>query len=240
MCGRFSIATDVTHLETRFNASFHINDAEDVNPVPNYNVAPTQFVPVLRGDDRSHFTMMNWGLIPSWSKSYPTGNQLINARIETLHEKPSFRNLIHNGRCIIPMDGFYEWKKVGKDKVPYRIMTSDQTLFGVAGLCTEWVNPSDNSLIKSFTMITLPANEFMSSIHTRMPAILTPHQEKLWLDTGLQSKDAIEILSPYPSELLNLCRVSNKVNSVYERSKDIIDPLNQKDSDTNATQLSLF
>jgi putative SOS response-associated peptidase YedK len=237
MCGRSSLTKVEKEIEQRFNATFYSDELERYNPIPNFNVAPTHMMPAITQDEPTVLQLYRWGLIPSWAQDTKVGAMMINARIETLTEKPAFRNLISTHRCILPLDGFYEWQRQGKDKIPHRIITTDQEIFSVAGLWDRWRDPQTGKDIHSFTLITLPSNEMMTAIHDRMPAILTPENERLWIDTDLQGKEAMEVLVPYPSDKMSMYVVSNKVNSVRETGADLIEPY---DSGHKPQQLSLF
>lgn len=240
MCGRFSLTQPKEKLEKRFNSIYYIDDIEKYHPIPNYNVAPTHMIPIITGNDCLHFQLSRWGLIPHWSKDVRIGAKMINARRETLLEKPSFMNLLKSKRCIIPMDGFYEWKKNSGIKVPFRIKISNQEIFSVAGLWDTWHSTDNNEIINSCTIITLPANEFMSSIHERMPAILMKENENLWLDEEILPSEALNMVAPYSSDLMECYQVSSKINSVYENSEDLIEPLEENGLNDNGKQLSLF
>ncbi len=225
MCGRSSLTKTEKELEERFKATFYSDDLERYNPLPNYNVAPTNMQPVIINKDIQHINIYRWGLIPSWAKDEKVGYNMINARVESLLEKPAFKNILKQKRCIVPMDGFYEWKKMGKDKQPYRIFTKDKEIFGVAGLYDSWTNPMGTT-INSYTIITLEANEFMQSLHGRMPAILNDEAEKMWLDDSLSSADLLSLLIKYESDKMDSYAVSTKVGNVKERGKELIEKVN--------------
>ncbi|MCB0648557.1 MAG: SOS response-associated peptidase [Saprospiraceae bacterium] len=224
MCGRSSLTKTEKELEERFNATFYSEDLERYNPLPNYNVAPTHYMPVITNKDPIHFNVYRWGLIPFWAKDEKIGSSMINARIETIQEKATYKNTFQHKRCLVPMDGFYEWKKDGKQKVPFRIITKDQEVFSVAGMWEHWRNPSGLD-IYTYTVITLPANEKMSELHDRMPAILHKEHESLWINEDMTREDALSLLQPYPSDLIDFYEVSNKVNSVRENEVSLIKPV---------------
>lgn len=221
MCGRGSLTKIEKELEDRFQATFYSEDIEQYNPLPNYNVAPTQFHPVITNQDPHRLQLFKWGLIPSWAKEQKIGSQLINARIETITSKPAFRNAIRKQRCIVPFDGFYEWKKSGKNKIPFRITRPDQKLFAIAGIWDSWKDENGN-MVHSFSLITQEPNLFMSSIHNRMPAILLPEQESLWLDNEIPVDDLLKMISPPSEDYLKAYKVSTKVNSVRNNSIDLL------------------
>ncbi|KXK36374.1 MAG: SOS response-associated peptidase [Saprospiraceae bacterium] len=243
MCGRSSLTKTEKDLEARFGVDFYSEDLERYNPIPNYNVAPTHIMPAIISGSR-HFYMLRWGLVPFWAKDLTIGNKLINARVESIMDKPSFRHLVQSKRCIIPMDGYYEWKKSGKQKVPYRITTKDQAIFGVAGLWDQWHNSDRGAVINSYTVITIPANEALCPIHERMPAILSRVNEQHWLDISIKPKDAMQLLSPYPSDLMHYYQVSDKVNNVRINEPSLIEKVKGEtqpgDQDNDGQQLFLF
>jgi putative SOS response-associated peptidase YedK len=188
--------------------------------VPRYNIAPTQQVPIVRvtaGSPHRSLSLARWGLIPSWAKDPSIGNRLINARSETVAEKPSFRSAFKRQRCLVAADGYYEWKKTGAAKQPYHIRLQDGQVFGFAGLWESWSGPRDAPLeqpLETCTIITTAANDFTRQIHDRMPVILRPDDYELWLDPELQE----------PAPLLPLLRalesdemVANPVSTFVNR-----------------------
>ena len=226
MCGRSSLTKTEKELEDRFQATFYSDGLAQYNPLPNYNVAPSHFMPVITNTDRLHFQAYRWGLIPFWAKDIKIGYKMINARIETLMEKSTFKMAVAQRRCLVPADGFYEWKKV-KDvngkivKQPYRITTTDQEVFAMAGLWDRWTAP-DGQQVFSFTVITQTPNEVLKDIHNRMPAILTPDQEKLWLSDDIPPQDLIDMIAPYPDDAMQAVPVSSKVNNVRNNDPSLL------------------
>ncbi len=223
MCGRFTLTVELNALRRRFLAS-----AEDVSlHRPRFNIAPTQNLPVIRQEgEESKIREMRWGLIPRWAKETSIGQRMINARSETLTEKPSFRPLLHRRRCLVPADGYYEWSKTetGK-KQPYRIIVGDGELFAFAGLWDRWVSP-EGKTVESFTIITTRANEKLSRIHHRMPVILPRSAEDLWLDPAVKEPDFLrQLLVPYPDESVRFYPVSTLVNSPRNDTEACIRPL---------------
>lgn len=221
MCGRSSLTKTEKEIEARFNATFYSDELERYNPLPNYNVAPTHMHPVITNTDPLKIHLYKWGLIPFWAKEAKIGYSMINARSETILEKPAFKNAFKSRRCLIPLDSFYEWKRDGGDKIPFRIQTTDQEIFSVAGLWEMWKSPEGNDVF-SFTIITLPANEFMQKIHDRMPAILTKETEKLWIDDDFPTNDLQGLLTPYPDENMKAYQVSSEVNNVRNNYPELI------------------
>ena len=220
MCGRASLSKNEKELEKRFEATFYSEDLQQL-PFPNYNIAPSHLHPIITNEHTDHFQICKWGLIPFWAKTAAIGNKMINARIETILEKPAFKNAAQKRRCLVPFDGFYEWKKVGSNKIPYRIHLKDDGLFAVAGLWERW-NDATGKTIYSFTVITQPPNELLSNIHDRMPAILLPEHEKDWLDINLPAADAIQLIHPYPSDQLHAYTVSRRIGKVTENDPELL------------------
>ena len=222
MCGRSSLTKTEKELEERFNSSFYSDDLERYNPLPNFNVAPTHMHPVITNADPEHLLYYRWGLVPFWAKDIKIGYKMINARIETLLEKATFKNLVKKKRCIVPFDGFYEWKKTDKGKIPFRIITKNTEIFTIAGLWERWRDPKGDD-VYTFTLITQEPNEIVKKIHNRMPAILLPEQEKLWLDEEIPTQELLEMIKPYPEELMEAYTVSTKVNNVRENDPSLIE-----------------
>lgn len=222
MCGRSSLTKTEKEIERRFQATFYSDELERYNPLPNYNVAPTQYHPVIINKDPGHIHLFKWGLIPFWAKDAKIGFSMINARSETLLEKPAFKNAVKSKRCIIPLDGFYEWKSIDGKKIPYRIQTKDNEIFTVAGLWDEWHDAGGHSVF-TFTIITVDSNDYLNSLHDRMPAILSPEEEKQWISNDIPISDLLNLLNPYPSELTLAYRVSTEVNNVRNNFKELIE-----------------
>jgi len=193
-------------------------------------------MPVIAHMDRDHFLPMRWGLIPFWAKDIKVGYKMINARVETLLEKNAFKSAVSSRRCIVPADGFYEWKKTSRGKQAYYIKTKDQEIFSMAGLWEKWQSP-DGVEIQSFTVITQASNSLMEDIHDRMPAILTNAQEELWLSDDLNPQQLISVIQPYPSELMEAIPVSDKVNNVRNNDHSLIEEVKL---DEESGQMSLF
>ena len=210
MCGRFTLAPDAAELEGEFEGvEFPAQFA------PRYNIAPSQPVLVIANDRRSAADFFVWGLIPSWAKDPSIGNRLINARGETLAEKPAFRASFKHKRCLILADGFYEWKSTpgSKLKVPHYIRMADGRPFGFAGLWSEW-RSGDGSEVRSCTIVTTEPNELMASIHNRMPVILSPDAYAQWIDPAVRTPESLgAFIKPYPAEEMAAYPVSTLVNN---------------------------
>ena len=218
MCGRFSFSPLAKIIEDRFDIK--VNKS---NYKPRYNCAPSQDLAVVSNASPDQMSYYKWGLIPFWAKDHIIGNKLINAKGETIEEKASFKNSFKRKRCMVLSDGFYEWKKVSaKEKIPYRITMKDQSLFSMAGLWDSWKSP-DGDIINSFTIITTTPNRLMKNIHTRMPIILSPDNEKKWLindDPGFLKS----LLIPYPFENMDAFPVSKLVNSPANDTPAVMEP----------------
>ena len=210
MCGRFTLTIDPAELQDAFGEfSFPPQFA------PRFNIAPSQPVLAIPNDGSMKADFFVWGLVPSWAKDANIGNRLINARAETLAEKPAFRGSYKYKRCLVLADGFYEWKSEPgtKTKTPYFIHLKSQQAFAFAGLWDEWSSP-DGSQVKSCTIITTAPNQFMANIHNRMPVILSPEAYAQWLDPAVRTPDSLaSLLQPYPAEEMTAHAVSTLVNN---------------------------
>lgn len=229
MCGRGSLTKQEKELEERFDSQFYSEDLERYNPLPNFNIAPTQVLPIITQEDPGHFLPARWGLVPSWSKDAKIGSKMINARVEGLGEKSFFKSALLHRRCLVPMDGFYEWcKEEEKIKLPYRIGIKNFKLFSMAGIYDYWKDEKGNRMI-SFSIITLPANAFVSRFHERMPAILLQEEESHWIDSGSYTVEQLtQGIKPYPDEDMEAYRVSTRVNSVKNNDESLILPLSKE------------
>jgi putative SOS response-associated peptidase YedK len=214
MCGRFRLARSKELLEEAFGA---VDGSVPVEWSPRYNVAPGQPIVAVRQDAARpvrELVPLRWGLIPSWAKESSIGYKMINARAETAAEKPAFRDAMKRRRCLIPADGFYEWKKEGKQKLPYCFTLSDDEIFAFAGLWERWRSPAGEP-VESCTILTTEPNELAREIHDRMPVILPPDAYELWLDPGFARVDELKaMLQPYPARVMRRFRVSDRVNQV--------------------------
>ena len=260
MCGRFTISKTEQELEKRFGANFYSRVLE-----ARYNIAPTRNSPVITSEEPGTFQFFRWGLIPFWAKDQSIGLKMINARIETVQEKPAFRQAWLKRRCLVVADSWYEWIPQGKRKQPYRILRKDREAFAFAGLWESW-NPAGkgrasdpgrdeardpgrdqgrdavqgrdatsnpgigqgrdpDQTLHSFTIITQPALPAISHIHDRMPAILLPGNERLWLDHNLPEQDITQLLLPYPEEELSFYPVSDAVNNARNEDPGLLEPV---------------
>jgi putative SOS response-associated peptidase YedK len=206
MCGRFTFQPT-----EEFYERFQIINRLD-NLVPRYNIAPGQMVPVVISQSPNQVVLMRWGLIPHWAKDSKTAYKMINARVETLAQKPAFRSLLAANRCLVPASGFYEWKQEGKDKTPHYIHPRRGVFFAFAGLYDVWIRPDGEELF-TFTIITKDADDFMAHLHNRMPVILERDLEDDWLDKEITSaRQATDILERSVGIALDAYPVSRMVN----------------------------
>lgn len=224
MCGRFTLAVDPAELQDAFP---WVSIPGSQHLTPRYNVAPTQPVAVVANDGRNTLDFFLWGLIPSWAKDPEIGSRMINARAETLAEKPSFRAAFRRRRCLILADGFYEWKlsPEGKSKIPMRITLVTGKPFALAGLWELW-NAPDGSRINSCTIITTEPNSLMAHIHNRMPVILPETDYGQWLDPAEQRPKTLQpLLRPYDPALMKAYPVSRLVNKPDNDTPACIQPV---------------
>jgi len=221
MCGRFTLTVNPADLQDTFsNYSFPKKFA------PRFNIAPSQPVLAIPNDDKFTADFFLWGLIPMWAKDPTIGSRLINARGETLAEKPSFRGSYRHKRCLILADGFYEWKTFGqkKSKTPYFIHMKDRQAFAIAGLWDSWASP-DSSSIKTCTIITTAPNELMEMIHERMPVILHPRDYAKWLDPAPQTPESLQLLiKPFEADAMSAYPVSTLVNKATNDTPEMVVP----------------
>lgn len=221
MCGRFTLTVNPADLQDTFsNYNFPTRFA------PRFNIAPSQPVLAIPNDEKYTADFFVWGLIPMWAKDPTIGSRLINARGETLAEKPSFRGSYRHKRCIILADGFYEWKTFGdrKNKTPYYIHMQDRQPFGIAGLWDSWESP-DGSSIKTCTIITTTPNELMEKIHDRMPVILHSRDYAKWLDAAPQTPESLQpLIKPFSADAMSAYPVSTLVNKPANDMPELVVP----------------
>lgn len=237
MCGRFTLHANLGEIEQRFAVQERLFDFPQ-----RYNVAPAQPIAVVTqnayGDGAKLLELYRWGLVPSWAKDESIGNKLINARAETLAEKPSFKSALRRKRCLIPADGFYEWKTDGKIKKPHHIRFRDGRLFAFAGLWDEWNGPGDAPL-RTCTIITSDPNPLLRTLHHRMAVILDPEDEEAWLDPTLTVPEALALLKVHPEAEMEAFPVGKQVGNVAFDSPQCIEPLVDDDEPSDG-QLSLL
>jgi putative SOS response-associated peptidase YedK len=225
MCGRYALAQEHEALRIRFG--FIDDPSSPFRHTPRYNIAPTQISPVVTQGKNRELQIMRWGFVPHWAKDSSIGNKLINARSETVSEKPSFRDSFREKRCLVPSTGFFEWKKQpgSRSKQPMLIRITDREIFAFAGLWSVWNDPPTGKELHTFTILTTEPNDFMKPIHNRMPVILRPEAEESWVDPSSDPADLEKLFSSYPSELMDAYNVSNVVNSPGNDTPECIAPL---------------
>ena len=229
MCGRYTLLTDPQRLRERF-------DAEPDRPLAKrYNCAPGQELPIITGDEPNRLQFFTWGLTPSWADEE---QGLINARSETLRQKRSFAAAYESRRCLVPVDGFYEWADRGDGKRPYRVAFEDDRPFAVAGLWERWEEPTrqtglaefgsgganeESSTLETFTIITTEPNDLIADLHHRMAVMLPPEREAEWLHGD--PDEVVDLLEPYPDNELHAYRVSERVNSPANDEPSLVEPV---------------
>jgi putative SOS response-associated peptidase YedK len=228
MCGRFTVKVKPEEIEKEFAA---VTEKSGLLAKPRFNVAPSQLIAAVRQFEENRLVSgLKWGLVPSWAKEESIGNRMINARAESLTEKPSFRNAFRSRRCIIPASGFYEWKRLGEKegKQPFYFYLTDKPVFGFAGLWETWKSETGDEL-ESCTIITTEANAVLEPVHDRMPVIIKPADYEEWLDPKEMDTERLQqFLVPYPAEEMSSHAVSRQVNSPAFDSAELIEELNSK------------
>lgn len=220
MCGRFTLSQSAEAIAS----VFQLNQVPTLEP--RYNIAPTQPVATVlqTSAHERQFQLLRWGLIPAWAKDATMGSRLINARAETVAEKPSFRSAFRHRRCLVIADGFYEWRRQDGKKQPFYFRMQNQQPFAFAGLWEHWQDPKGEA-INSCTILTTEANELLQQIHERMPVILNPKDYNLWLDPTVQPEQLQQLLQPYSSTAMTSYPVSTKVNKPTNDTPELINSL---------------
>jgi putative SOS response-associated peptidase YedK len=226
MCGRYTLDNPQAIIE-RFFLSLY--DDSIVKLPPRFNIAPGQKAPVVyeTDDGKRKADLMRWGLVPSWAKDTKIGYRLINARSESVDEKPSFRSAFKSRRCIIPASGFYEWVSTKSStnqsiKQPFYIHPKDEKIFALAGLYESWENPETQDVLQTYTILT---STKLKGIHDRMPVILEPDEEEAWLSNLTNHKDLKKLFDPYPEEALQTRKVTTEVNNPKNDHEKLIQPV---------------
>ena len=219
MCGRYTLRTPVEKLAEEFGL-----EDSSVDLPPNYNVAPTQGVAaVLAENGHRRLEVLRWGLIPPWADDPQIGSRMINARAETAHEKPSFRRAFRERRCLIPPDGYYEWKRTNGTKQPYYIHMKEGRPFAFAGLWESW-REEGGPEVRSCAILTTRPNALASEIHDRMPVILPAGSREAWLDPEAEKEELLALLEPYPEDEMEAYPVSRYVNSPQNNDPRCVEP----------------
>lgn len=251
MCGRFAQVfqiEDLEHIERLLNKAMKLDDNlielfaanyPSSKPAykPTFNIAPTQYATVLHPASNKHIgiTQAHFGLIPSWSKDRSKSSSMINARCETITSKPAYRDLYRSRRCLLPINGFYEWQKLTpKSKQPWHIHRADDEPMFLAGVWDTWLDSDHGHCeVDSFSLITTNANEFMGEIHHRMPVVVEPESIAKWFDSKAEPRELEILMSPANEGILAAHRVSSRVNSPANNDPTLIEP----DSDPNPSTL---
>lgn len=224
MCGRFTNKAKAEEIEKEFGVKRTSESAAVFEP--RYNIAPSQMISVVldRGAGERIVKVFKWGLVPSWAKDSEIGNRMINARAETLAEKPSFREAFRRRRCIIPTTGFFEWeKKSSGAKQPFYFYLKNKDVFGFAGLWEQWLDKTSGDLLETCTIITTEANQVLEPVHDRMPVILKPEDYDQWLDSKQGDANELQkLLIPYPAAEMDSHAVSRAVNNPAADSPELI------------------
>jgi len=217
MCGRYTLGREPDSLLDYF----HLHGEVPVYHL-SYNIAPSQTVPVIIQDGQQHRVcmLMRWGLVPHWARQADMHYKMINARMETIAEKPAYRDAFKKARCLVPADGFYEWQQTEQGKQPYYIYKADRSLFAMAGVWSKW-QASDRTLY-TFSIVTTAANDFMRSIHERMPLILSEEHYDSWLDPQTKQPALQEILCARQIDSLAMHRVSKAVNNPANDEQSLV------------------
>lgn len=218
MCGRFTMTVTPEELMARYGVEQLTFEYQ-----PRYNIAPAQMIPaVIESEGERRIGQLRWGLIPSWAKDEKIAYSTINAKAETVHEKPAFRNSFKRKRCLLPADGFYEWQKTDGKKQPMRIMLKDKSIFSMAGIYDTWISP-EGIKVHTCSIITTKPNQLMEPIHDRMPVILRREDEAIWLDREKQDVELLHsLLVPYPEEEMFAYPVAAMVGNVRNDSPECI------------------
>jgi putative SOS response-associated peptidase YedK len=223
MCGRYAIYGPVS----RANRDAIEFLGEEIGFRPTFNAAPTQNLPVFRvsSEGGQQLALLRWGLVPSWAKDPAVGARMINARSETVAEKPAFRAAFRRRRCLVPMSGFYEWQKTGARKVPHFVRLLNTDMFAAAGLYEYWPGKDGAAPIESYTILTTSPNELMRAVHDRMPVILHERDYEAWLDPKNEKLEALSgLLTPFPAEEMRAYPISTRVNNTRNDAPDLIVP----------------
>ena len=215
MCGRFAFYSPAQAAAELFGVS----NAPDIER--RYNIAPTQYIAAIRPDAQgaSQVVMLRWGLVPFWAKDPSIGNRMINARAETVAEKPSFRNAFRKRRCLVLADGYYEWQRSGEIKVPWFISRRNDEPMAFAGLWESWNDPQSDSPLETVTIVTTEANRFLEQLHHRMPVILDPDLAQSWLEPGSPVPETAPELRAWP--------VDRRVNNARNEGPDLVEPVGE-------------
>lgn len=221
MCGRYAFFSPSEAVKR----IFALDDFPELEP--RYNIAPTQSVPAVRAGEegKRRFVMLHWGLVPRWAKERAIGNRMINARAESVAEKPSFRDAFRRRRCLVLADGWYEWQAAAGGKQPWYIRRTDARPFAFAGLWERWKDPADGAMLESCAIVTTDASDSIRRIHERMPVVLADEDWDRWLDPACTDAGKLqELLRPYDPKALEAWPVSRQVNAPKNQGPELIAP----------------
>ena len=224
MCGRYKLTVSWAEIHRLYNLT------NSVNLPARYNIAPTQDVLAITYDAETkqrRGEMFRWGLVPPWAKDVKIGYNLINAKAETVAEKPAYREAFKTRRCIIPADAFYEWQETGQSlKQPYAIVMKDRSVFGFAGLWETWTDKANGEVIRSCTIITTKPNKLCAPIHNRMPVILDPANNVRWLDRRPATANELQaMLKPFPAEQMETFKIGTRIGNVKYDEPSLVEPI---------------
>ena len=230
MCGR--VIQSSGPLRYGIVEGMDVSDSRAHNYPPRWNAAPSQDLLVIRRNHETGLVTLDplrWGLIPHWCQDPTGGRKPINAKCETVHRLPMFKDAYRRRRCILPVDGFYEWRatKGQRAKQPYAIAMRNDKPFGIGGLWENWKDPASGEWVRTFVIVTTDANELVAQIHTRMPLILAPHEYKRWLG---DDPDPSDLLRPFPAEPMGMWPISTRVNKPENDDPSILEPVKLADS----------
>lgn len=229
MCGRYTIVAKAEEIAYRFSV------VVPESYQPHYNAAPSQLLPIITSESPGGISTFYWGISPELSRNKGVSERIINLRSESILEKPVFRKALMTRRCIVPSDGFYEWKKLGKKTItPYRFIRKDKALFAFAAIWEEYEDIS-GVFFHTFSILTTSPNEIVAPVHNRMPVILNPQTEKIWLNVSAKEDDLIQTMKPLPTEEMESYTVSHRVNAVKNDDKYLIVPAPPVDQHGNLT-----
>ena len=227
MCGRYGRRADKQRIAEWMQAH-NTSVFDETYLAPSYNVAPTDFQPIVRldRDGQRELTVMRWGLVPYWAKDSKIGFSTINAKSETVATSPTFREAMKRRRCLVPAEWFYEWQKTdAKTKQPYAIALRDDSLFAFAGLWERWKDKAKDQVLETYTILTTDPNELLEPIHNRMPVILAPKDYQRWLEPGEPTHLPTDLLRPYPAEQMRAWKVGSAVGNVRNNDPGLIAPV---------------
>jgi len=218
MCGRYTLTKTGKTIQSHF--AFMV---DNITHKQRYNIAPTQTAPVVMlGENKRECLLMRWGLVPSWAKDEKFGSRMINARSETIREKPSFKDSFKTKRCLVPADGFIEWENIDGEKQPHYITLQNNGMFAFAGIWSEW--KKGGGLLSTFSIITTHCNSLVQPIHPRMPVILSPEDYDTWLDASSETNTLQSLLTPFPSDRMQRVAISREINSAKNDRADCLQP----------------